>query len=104
MDVLGDEPPVLVSLPKLNTVNNAPSSTQPDSIDEGRVPLTIVTGMSLTVYHQNPNILILVLGYLGAGKTTLVNHVLQERHGKKIAVILNGLFTLVLSKSNLWVL
>ncbi|MCJ1466240.1 hypothetical protein MMC07_004859 [Pseudocyphellaria aurata] len=38
-----------------------------------RVPLTIVTG------------------YLGAGKTTLVNYILKEQHGKKIAVILNGL-------------
>ena len=104
MDVLGDEPPLLVSVPKLNTVNNTPSNTQPDGIDEGRVPLTIVTGMSFTVYPSNPNRLTLVIGYLGAGKTTLVNHVLQERHGKKIAVILNGLFTLVLSKSNLWVL
>lgn len=31
------------------------------------------------------------IGYLGAGKTTLVNHIITEQHGKKIAVILNGL-------------
>lgn len=30
-------------------------------------------------------------GYLGAGKTTLMNYILNERHGKKIAVILNGM-------------
>ena len=30
-------------------------------------------------------------GYLGAGKTTLLNYILNEEHGKKIAVILNGL-------------
>lgn len=29
-------------------------------------------------------------GYLGAGKTTLLNYILTARHGKKIAVILNG--------------
>ncbi|KAL8662392.1 MAG: hypothetical protein Q9168_008267, partial [Polycauliona sp. 1 TL-2023] len=33
-------------------------------------------------------------GYLGAGKTTLVNYILKEQHGKRIAVILNGLYTL----------
>lgn len=31
------------------------------------------------------------IGYLGAGKTTLLNYILNEQHGKKIAVILNGL-------------
>jgi ABC-type molybdenum transport system ATPase subunit/photorepair protein PhrA len=31
------------------------------------------------------------LGYLGAGKTTLLNHILTAEHGKKIAVIMNGM-------------
>jgi G3E family GTPase len=30
-----------------------------------------------------------VTGFLGSGKTTLVNHVLQGTHGKRIAVIEN---------------
>ncbi|GMN41975.1 hypothetical protein TIFTF001_011192 [Ficus carica] len=30
-----------------------------------------------------------ITGYLGAGKSTLVNHVLNSHHGKRIAVILN---------------
>lgn len=30
-------------------------------------------------------------GYLGAGKTTLMNYILTKQHGKKIAVILNGI-------------
>lgn len=30
------------------------------------------------------------IGYLGAGKSSLLNYILTARHGKKIAVILNG--------------
>ena len=30
-----------------------------------------------------------VTGFLGSGKTTLVNHILTSNHGYKIAVILN---------------
>ena len=36
-----------------------------------RIPVTIVTG------------------FLGAGKTTFINHVLTSQHGKKVAVIEN---------------
>jgi G3E family GTPase len=28
-------------------------------------------------------------GYLGAAKTTLLNHILTYKHGKKVAVIVN---------------
>jgi len=31
----------------------------------------------------------IITGFLGSGKTTLVNHILHERHGKRIAVIEN---------------
>ncbi len=30
-----------------------------------------------------------ITGFLGSGKTTLVNHILKEQHGRKIAVIVN---------------
>jgi CCR4-NOT transcription complex subunit 2 len=33
----------------------------------------------------------LAAGYLGAGKTTLLNYILTAEHGKKIAVIMNGM-------------
>mmetsp|Transcript_4574 Transcript_4574/g.15771 ORF Transcript_4574/g.15771 Transcript_4574/m.15771 type:complete len:336 (+) Transcript_4574:54-1061(+) len=39
--------------------------------DARKVPVTIVTG------------------FLGAGKTTLVNYLLKEQHGKRIAVVIN---------------
>ena len=48
------------------------------------------------LFISSPTILTRRKGYLGAGKTTLLNYILNERHGKKIAVILNGEFTAAL--------
>jgi G3E family GTPase len=39
--------------------------------DDARVPLTVLTG------------------FLGAGKTTLVNRILRGAHGRRIAVVVN---------------
>src|ERR1700693_6269016 len=50
-----------------------------------KVPITILTGMFLMMFTNE--------GYLGSGKTTLLNYILNEEHGKKIAVILNGRLT-----------
>ncbi|KAL5722955.1 hypothetical protein ACHQM5_006409 [Ranunculus cassubicifolius] len=35
------------------------------------------------------NAVTIIIGYLGSGKSTLVNYILNAQHGKKIAVILN---------------
>ena len=32
----------------------------------------------------------LITGFLGAGKTTVVNYVLHAKHGKRVAVIINA--------------
>ena len=45
--------------------------SSPSSGSDTRVPVTVVTG------------------FLGSGKTTLVNRILGEQHGRKIAVIIN---------------
>ncbi|KFZ22872.1 hypothetical protein V502_02665 [Pseudogymnoascus sp. VKM F-4520 (FW-2644)] len=62
-----DEPPQLI-----DAATELISNEVVDKVgDNVKVPITIVTG------------------YLGAGKTTLMNYILTEQHGKKIAVILN---------------
>ncbi|WEW59602.1 hypothetical protein PRK78_005076 [Emydomyces testavorans] len=78
-DLDEDGPPELVSLEP--DISERPKS--PTDVKLPRVPITIVTG------------------YLGAGKTTLLNYILNERHGKKIAVILNGSDTGVIAIESL---
>lgn len=64
-----------------------------------KVPITIVTGVyprSIFLvrpenYHYTKYFIPMNLGYLGAGKTTLLNYILTAQHGKKIAVIMNGI-------------
>ena len=43
----------------------------------------------MTICFPRKTEILLLSGFLGAGKTTLVNYILSEKHGKKIAVIEN---------------
>jgi hypothetical protein len=71
MDNSDDEAPPLLVSAALN--EDAGIEIAVENASLRKVPITIITG------------------YLGAGKTTLLNYILTERHGKKIAVILNGI-------------
>ncbi|MCJ1440310.1 MAG: hypothetical protein MMC23_000793 [Stictis urceolatum] len=67
-----DEPPSLVDLDEAKDIAlEAEEKLKVHDTTGLKVPITIVTG------------------YLGAGKTTLMNYILKQQHGKKIAVILN---------------
>ncbi|TQD89307.1 hypothetical protein C1H46_025156 [Malus baccata] len=69
--------------------------------DEEAPPLAIEIDQPLGPYsqqqpnsssHKDDDVLVgvtVITSYLGAGKSTLVNHILNSQHGKKIAVILN---------------
>ncbi|XP_071716079.1 uncharacterized protein [Rutidosis leptorrhynchoides] len=67
--------------------------------DEDLPPLAVeinqtLNPQSLNQYHENveklpPVGVTVITGYLGAGKSTLVNYILNGEHGKRIAVILN---------------
>ncbi|GJN11133.1 hypothetical protein PR202_ga29302 [Eleusine coracana subsp. coracana] len=61
-----DCPPLAVELPPQEQ-----STPAQDSFSSAPVGVTVITG------------------YLGAGKSTLVNYILNAQHGKRIAVILN---------------
>ncbi|XP_021910180.1 COBW domain-containing protein 1, partial [Carica papaya] len=64
-----DEPPLAVQI-EPNT---------PHRLSESKLPEDDVVSVGVTI----------ITGYLGAGKSTLVNHILNGQHGKRIAVILN---------------
>ncbi|KAI4314087.1 hypothetical protein L6164_027027 [Bauhinia variegata] len=61
-----EDPPLAVQIKP-----DEPITQKPDPDSEASVGVTVITG------------------YLGAGKSTLVNHILNSQHGKRIAVILN---------------
>ncbi|KAL6983367.1 hypothetical protein U1Q18_016753 [Sarracenia purpurea var. burkii] len=67
-----DEPPLAVEIKGTVDWNSSqPSDQHQETVEASPVGVTVITG------------------YLGAGKSTLVNYVLNRQHGKRIAVILN---------------
>ncbi|PBP26044.1 CobW/HypB/UreG [Diplocarpon rosae] len=67
MNIDDEEPPLLVNADDFVDLDSREHSGHPV-----KVPITIT-------------------GYLGSGKTTLMNYILNQQHGKKIAVILNAI-------------
>ncbi|XP_052173565.1 uncharacterized protein LOC127788921 isoform X1 [Diospyros lotus] len=70
-----EEPPLAVEISK--TINCEPSQPSDQSNQRGEIAEAAPVGVTV------------ITGYLGAGKSTLVNYVLNNQHGKRIAVILN---------------
>ncbi|KAJ6768384.1 COBW DOMAIN-CONTAINING PROTEIN 1-RELATED [Salix koriyanagi] len=66
-----DDAPLAVELEE--TVPVQPSSSHAKQLQGEDVPVGVTV----------------ITGYLGSGKSTLVNHILSTQHGKRIAVILN---------------
>ncbi|KAL3486379.1 CobW/HypB/UreG, nucleotide-binding domain-containing protein [Aspergillus germanicus] len=61
----------------------------PDLVDVSQLPESEIQTSEADLPPQQRVPITLVTGYLGAGKTTLLNYILTEKHGKKIAVIMN---------------
>ncbi|KAJ6910266.1 COBW domain-containing protein 1 [Populus alba x Populus x berolinensis] len=66
-----DDAPLAVELEEIVPVK--PSSSHSKQLQGEDVPVGVTV----------------ITGYLGSGKSTLVNHILNTQHGKRIAVILN---------------
>ncbi|KAL7148916.1 hypothetical protein ABFS83_05G005200 [Erythranthe nasuta] len=73
-----EEPPLAIAINDVNDLEIPPQRTiEPDASQPPCLPVAQPVGVTV------------ITGYLGSGKSTLVNHILNTQHGKRIAVILN---------------
>eukprot|EP00899_Mesostigma_viride_P008981 jgi/Mesvir1/18084/Mv09385-RA.1 len=76
----------------MKTMQSVAAESYDDDDDEVPTAVPLVAELGRNVPSQQPAgevPVTLITGFLGAGKTTLVNYILHERHGERIAVILN---------------
>ena len=85
-----DEEPPPIAVPLSLPHPEAEAAQQPTDIDD---PVTTTVDRAppptTQLQPQEPVPVLLLTGYLGAGKTTLVNYILSENHGYRCAVLLN---------------
>ncbi|KAL8052451.1 hypothetical protein ABFX02_05G005100 [Erythranthe guttata] len=73
-----EEPPLAIAIDDVIEHEIPPQRTiEPDYSQPPCLPVAQPVGVTV------------ITGYLGSGKSTLVNHILNTQHGKRIAVILN---------------
>lgn len=75
-----------------NSINNLFTDFEMGSEEEEGAPLAVPISQAESSSLVNSPAaagVTIITGYLGAGKSTLVNYVLKANHGKRIAVILN---------------
>jgi len=79
-----DEPPMAVPL------DEGPTGSQPASLPrQPEVSTEDTLAAPAEEADHRPVPVTIITGYLGAGKTTLVNYILTAQHGYRIAVIMN---------------